>query len=177
MKLTDIDEMVYIEGKALYNFCRHLTQDKEEAEELYQETFLKAVELCSKIDVEKNPKSYLMSIAVKLWKNRKRKFAWRSRIAFIQSSKDESAREENLFGEVHSPEDELLKKEKQRIVSDAVKELKEAYRTPMYLYYAEEMPLREISLILHLPEGTVKSRLYKARKEIKKYLEVNGYGR
>ncbi len=177
MKLADIEKLIHADGKDVYNFCCQLTQEKEAAEELYQDTFLKAVELCGRIDEKNNPKSYLLSVAVKLWKNRKRKFAWRSRIAVIESGKPEECYSESAAWEVDGPEEKLLQKERQRVVTEAVKELKEDYRMPMYLYYAEEMPLKDIASILHIPEGTVKSRLHKARKEIKKYLEVKGYGR
>lgn len=57
-----------------------LTQNRELAEELYQDTFLA---MCEKEDwkEEGNVKSYLLGITIKLWQNRKRKFAWRKRIA------------------------------------------------------------------------------------------------
>ncbi|MBE6034739.1 MAG: RNA polymerase sigma factor [Clostridiales bacterium] len=175
LKVTEIDKLVNINGKDIYNFCRQLTQNKEEADELYQDTFLKAIELCHKIDKDNNPKSYLMSIAVRLWKNRKRKIAWRLRIAPMESHQEELEYNGSQVDEIHNPEEELLKKEQETLVAKSIGNLKEEYRVPMYLYYAAEMPLKEISRILHLPEGTIKSRLHKARNEVKKYLEVNGY--
>lgn len=68
----------YIEayGTDIYSFCIRLTQNRELAEELYQDTFLA---MCEKEDwkEEGNVKSYLLGITIKLWQNRKRKFAWR----------------------------------------------------------------------------------------------------
>lgn len=177
MNVTEVNKLIDDNGKDIYNFCRQLTQNKEEADELYQDTFLKAVEICQRIDKANNPKSYLLSIAAKLWKNRKRKFAWRGRIAAVESYQDELKYDNNQFDRVQSPEENLLEKEMQEMVARAVGDLKEEYRVPMYLCYVSEMPLKEIGRILHLPEGTVKSRLHKARKEVKRYLEVNGYGR
>lgn len=177
MKVTEVNELVNDNGKDIYNFCRQLTRNKEEADELYQDTFLKAVEICDRIDRESNPKSYLLSIAAKLWKNRKRKFAWRGRIAAVESYQEEFDYGDGPWEPVQGPEEELLEKEKQEMVAKAVGSLKDEYRVPMYLCYALELSLKEIGRILHLPEGTVKSRLYKARKEVKKYLEVNEYGR
>jgi RNA polymerase sigma factor, sigma-70 family len=177
LNVTEVNKLIDDNGKDIYNFCRQLTQNKEEADELYQDTFLKAVEICQRIDKANNPKSYLLSIAAKLWKNRKRKFAWRGRIAAVESYQDELKYDNNQFDRVQSPEENLLEKEMQEMVARAVGDLKEEYRVPMYLCYVSEMPLKEIGRILHLPEGTVKSRLHKARKEVKRYLEVNGYGR
>ena len=177
LKVIEVSELVKDYGKELYNFCRHLTPSKEEADELYQDTFLKAVEICDRIDFDQNPKSYLFSIAVKLWKNRKRKHAWRGRIATIESHSEASEYGAYFLDNQETPETELLKKEKLEIVNNAVRSLKEEYRVPMYLYYAANLSLKEISRILQRPEGTVKSRLYKARGEVKKYLEDKGYGR
>ncbi|GAU78879.1 RNA polymerase sigma factor [Fusibacter sp. 3D3] len=177
MEIQDITYLINVHGKDIYNFCRQLTKDKEEADELYQDTFLKALELCDKIDQANNPKSYLLSIAVKLWKNRRRKFAWRKRIVTMTSYQEAVDCESNLLDNVQTPEELLMEKENLKMVVRAVNHLKAEYRIPMYLCYAAEMPLKEISQILNLPEGTVKSRLFKARNEVKQYLEVNGYGR
>ncbi len=177
MKTEDIAHLINIHGKDIYNFCRQLTQDKEQADELYQDTFLKALELCDKIDQENSPKSYLLSIATKLWKNRRRKFAWRKRIVTMENYQDEVDLEATLRDNVQTPEDHLMEKENLKMVIRAVNHLKAEYRVPMYLCYAFEMSLKEISQILKLPEGTVKSRLFKGRNDVKQYLEVNGYGR
>jgi RNA polymerase sigma-70 factor (ECF subfamily) len=177
LKVTEVNDLVNTYGIDIYKFCRQLTRDKEEADELYQGTFLKALEICEKIDNEKNPKSFLLSIAIKLWKNRKRKYAWRERIASMENYQEELDYSENQLMNIQSPEEEVLKKEDKELIIRAVASLKKRYRVPMYLYYAAEVSLKEISHILKLPEGTVKSRLYKARKEVKKYLEVNGYGK
>ena len=48
----------------------------------------------------------------------------------------------------------------------------EKYRIPVYLFYTEQLTVEEISKVLKLPQVTVKTRLYKARKLLKKELEV-----
>lgn len=150
-------------------FCCHLTGNVQEAEELYQDTFLKAVELMKNIDYENNPKSFLISIALRLWKNKKRKYAWRMRIAGTESLIKETV--ENLEAE-NCPEEEMIQKEIQRQVRKAVAGLEEKYRIPVYLFYTVQMSVAEISKTLKIPEGTVKTRLYKARKLLKEKLEV-----
>lgn len=150
-------------------FCCHLTGNVQEAEELYQDTFLKAVELMKNIDYENNPKSFLISIALRLWKNKKRKYAWRMRIAGTESLIEETV--ENLEAE-KCLEEEMIQKEIQRQVRKAVAGLEEKYRIPVYLFYTVQMSVAEISKTLKIPEGTVKTRLYKARKLLKEELEV-----
>lgn len=176
MEINEVSNMVSYYGKDIYNFCRQLTRNKEEADELYQDTFLRAIELCNKIDPENNPKSFLISIALRLWKNRRRKLAWRSRIAAVESFREELVFESYVIVSSENPEENILRKEKKELVALTVKKLRIEYQVVLYLYYTAEMSIKEIGRILHLPEGTVKSRLHKARNEVGKYLEadVNG---
>ena len=81
MEKFELEQCIREYGKEIYSFCKHLTCSRQEADDLYQDTFLKAVELQQKIDWQENPKSFLLSVAVQIWKNRKRKAAWRNRIA------------------------------------------------------------------------------------------------
>lgn len=52
-----------------------------------------------------------------------------------------------------------------------MRKLTEEYQAPMILYYLEEMPVKEIAELLELPENTVKSHLYRGRKQLLKVLE------
>ena len=85
MNVTELEKCIELYGKDIYAFCRQLTYSQQEAEELYQDTFLKAMELLQKINAAENPKSYLLSIALRLWKNHKKKYACRKRIADMES--------------------------------------------------------------------------------------------
>jgi len=57
----------------LFGLCCKLTYSYEDAEDLFQETFLKALEQLHKIDSSNDPKGFLVSIALYLWKSKKRK--------------------------------------------------------------------------------------------------------
>lgn len=176
MTITELEECIDLYGKEIYGFCRQVTGSREEGDDLYQDTFLRAVELKEKIDVSKNPQSYLLSVAVRLWKNKRRKYAWRQRIAGMESFSEEihyciAAENER------EPESDILAEEERIYVHKCVQALEEKYRVPVCLYYSAELSVREIAKVLRLPEGTVKSRLHKARKTIKEKLEVAGYDR
>ena len=80
------------------------------------------------------------------------------------------ARDEGLC-----PEEVLLEKEICRLVRMEIASLEEKYRLPVYMYYAAELPVEQIAVAMRIPKGTVKSRLHKARKLIKKELEAYGY--
>ncbi|MDD2960369.1 MAG: sigma-70 family RNA polymerase sigma factor, partial [Lachnospiraceae bacterium] len=58
MTEKELEQCINAYGKEIYSFCRHLTMNQTEADDLYQDTFLKLIELKSKIDFKNNPKSY-----------------------------------------------------------------------------------------------------------------------
>ena len=170
MNKLELERCIQEYGRDIYSFCKHLTYNVQDADELYQDTFLKAVELHWKIDGQDNPKSYLLSIAVHLWKNRRRKAAWRNRIASVASLTEEQ--EENLIGGVEiSPEEIYLVNEEMQIVRSAVDKLPEKLKVCVLLFYMEDLSVAQVAKTLKLPEGTVKRRLYQARKLLEKELE------
>lgn len=173
MNRAELSELIEACGKDIYSFCVYLTQSRDEADELYQDTFLTAAENSRKLDISQNPKGWLISSAVKLWTNKKRKFARRMRL-FL------SVAEENS-GEIPDtspcPEDGYIEREERQAIITAVRRLPDKQRIPILLFYTEEMSVTEISQTLGIPEGTVKSRLSEARKKLRKYLEADGYGK
>lgn len=168
MNVTELEQCIDAYGKDIYAFCRQLVHNRMDADELYQDTFLKAMELLEHIEAKNNPKSYLLSITIRLWKNNKRKYAWRNRIVKIESLSAEGQELDALSD--WSMEEEMLKQEQRNEVRRAVKQLSDKYRVPVYLYYMEELSVSDIAKILKLPQGTVKSRLYQARKLLKNQL-------
>ena len=160
----------YIEayGTDIYSFCIRLTQNRELAEELYQDTFLA---MCEKEDwkEEGNVKSYLLGITIKLWQNRKRKFAWRKRIAAeIPVSKEQGL---EAFSADENLEQHMVSKEEQEAVWKAVYKLPEQLRIVILLYYIEDFKVAEIAEKLSLSISNVKSKLMRARRYLKQELE------
>ncbi len=170
MTKQELTECIDTYGRELYSFCRHLTGNVQEADELYQDTWLKTVELLENIDSTGNVKSYCLSVAMRLWKNRKRKFAWRKRIAGTQGYLDEEGLE-YLSDCRHTSEERILIEERDRMVWNAVAALPEKLKTVILLYYMEELTILQIAELAGVPAGTVKSRLYQARKLLEKKLE------
>lgn len=171
MNRVQLEQCIYEYGEDIYTFCTQITGSRQEAEDLYQDTFLKAVELGEQIDYNQNPRSYLISVALRIWKNRKRKFAWRQRIAGTCALAEEMEAG-GMEAQRESVETEVLKQEMEEQVRNAVKNLNPKYRIPVYLYYTLQFSVEEIAKIMKIPQGTVKSRLYKARALLKKELEV-----
>lgn len=85
MTIQELEQFIATYGTDIYSFCVYLTGNRPEAEELYQDTFLKTLELLDKIQKDGNPKSYLLSVAIRIWKNRNRKINRRNSIAPMES--------------------------------------------------------------------------------------------
>ena len=166
-------------GKDILRFCRMTAGGTENGDELYQDTMLKLLEKRKSLDVSHNAKSYALSTSIYLWKNKVKKYANRMRLVPIDSI-NEIPDKENHFpdpGLEASPENIILQQNEIAMIQKLVASLPEKYKIPIYLYYSADMQINDISGILGLPEGTVKSRMRKAKKMLKEELEARGYDR
>lgn len=174
MTADELGSLINDCGKHVYSFCCNLTGSRTEADDLYQDTILKAVELRHRLDGSGNPKSYLMGISVKLWQNRKRKYAIRQSIIPMEELDD------NLMQDVsdmnNQPEEAAIRKEIIEAVRVGIRQLPEKIQIVLIMHYTGEMTVEDIGRILHIPKGTVKSRLHKGRILMKEFLEVRDYG-
>lgn len=163
--MKELESCIEAYGKDIYNFCLHLTRDRELAEDLYQDTFLTAIQKQKQID-DATVKGYLLSISIGLWKNAKRKVAWRNRIAPTEQLKDVT---EPFLR--YTEKDTVLEEEQKTVIKNAVLRLPEKYRIIVLLFYMQELSQEEIANVLHIPVGTVKSRLHTAKQLLKSELE------
>ncbi len=174
MTRQELNSLIIEYGKYVYSFCCNLTRNRNEADDLYQDTILKAVELRHKLDSSGNPKNYLIGISIKLWQNQKRKHAQRNQILPLEELK------ENMLSILEDaelqPEAQVLRQELKEAVRSGIKKLPDKLQTVLYMHYTAEMSLEEIARALHIPKGTVKSRLFKGRRLLKEIMEVQEYG-
>lgn len=173
MNQKELEKYIYTYGKDLYSFCCFVTHNRQEADDLYQDTFLKLYEISEKVIILNNPKSYLVAIAVNLYRNYKRKLSIRQRIVGTEISVEDTELE--IAAEGESQEEQVIRSEEQLMVRRAVNKLPDKYRIPILLFYMEGLPLADISGILKMSEGTVKSRIHRAKKILKQKLEDMQY--
>lgn len=165
----------YIEeyGRAVYSFCKYLTRNKEDADDLYQETFLMAIQK-NELDGDKNPKAYLITIATNIWNNHKRKYLWRKKkanIVYLQSEDMES-----LTDEETSTLDEIVNEDENERLRKLVDKLPEKMKIVILMHYMENMSVEEIAKALKIPTGTVKSRMHQAKSKLRERLEIQNEG-
>lgn len=176
MTVAQLTDCVDVYGRDVYAFCRHLTGSVADGEDLYQETFLTAMEKLEKIEIDQNPRSYLLTIAVHLWKNKKRKYARRRQLINFESA-EQRAEDGMEAVDMNNPlpDEAVAAAELKQQVRECVDSLSDKYRIPICMYYISQLSTKEIAAILKLPEGTVKRRLFAGRKQIKERLEAYGY--
>lgn len=174
MQAKELEKCMDEFGTDIYRFCLKLCMEKANAEDLYQQTFLKALESDMKLDWEQNPKALFFSLAHNLWKSDQRKKARRAFIAPVSNLEEEN---ENLLYSEDNVENQVFQKELIRETNQIIESLPEKIRIPLTLYYLFELPVEQIAETVKKPPGTIKSRLFKGRSLIKKRLEELGYGK
>ena len=179
MNNYEFEQFVQDNGKNILRFCRMTCGDRDSGDELYQDTMLRLLGKRQQLDIQQNIKSYALSISILLWKNKKKKYANRNRlvpmesIEYIENDCNPAIADRSDI----SPESCMIQEEEKRIVQQIVVTLPEKYRIPVYLYYSADLSVKEIAEVMKIPEGTVKSRMNKAKHLLKKELEALGYDR
>ena len=151
----------------LYNFAHWLTQNRDEAEDLVQETYVKALKGFSSFHMGTNFRAWMYRIL--------RNTFLTSRTGLRVSSTVPLDSEEDgpeLAVENETPEAILLQRSNSQLVQGAVENLPVHYREILLLCEVEEMSYQEISETLSIPIGTVMSRLSRARKTLRDALRL-----
>lgn len=156
-------------GDDIYRFCLHIAFKRDRADDLYQETALTAFRKSEEIQAGSNPKAYIFSIAVKLSHNAFRKSKRRGEDTAVPID-EEPHKADGVCVEREAENEEL-----KRAVRRAVASLDEKLRVPLTLYYFDERGIEFISEVMNIPQGTVKSRLHKARSVVRRRLSEGGY--
>lgn len=169
MKQEELENYICTYGRDLYSFCCSVTRKRQEADDLYQDTFLKMYEMSDQLVILTNPKSYLMGIALNLYRNYKRKLSVRQRITGASVSVEELAECIPLEGQ--GTEELIISREECQTVRKAVAKLPDKYRIPILLYYMEEFSQAEIAAMLRISESAVKTRIHRAKKLLREKLE------
>jgi len=165
---------------ALYNTALRMTRNPQDAEDLVQETYLKAYKYYDKFTEGTNFKAWLFRILKNTFINNYRKrqqeppqnaFDEIEDVFESQVSADSSS--------IPNPEEDALENVLDEDVQRALDALPDEYRMVVILADLEDFSYQEIADILEIPVGTVMSRLYRARRrleaEMLRYAKEHGY--
>lgn len=137
-----------------------LCADPYEAEDLYQETWLKVVRNISRYDPAREFEPWLTKICVNTYRNTLRRIA-RSPVLSFRDTREKDTMMQSVPAQEKKDYEPLY---------EAVRNLPEKMRLTVVLFYFEDMDIRSAAEVLGVPPGTVKSRLSKARKLLKEVL-------
>ncbi len=145
----------------LYNFAHWLTRNREEAEDLVQETYVKALKGFSSFEPGTNFKAWIFRIL------RNTFLTSRTGLKAATVQLDLQDNDAALPVENETPETILIDRTSERIMQEAIAELPVPFREILLLCEVEEMSYQEIAATLAIPMGTVMSRLSRARRALR----------
>ena len=157
--------------RALYFHILKMIKDREQVEDLVQETFVKAFD---------NLNTYSTNYAFSTWLYR---IATNHTIDYLRKKKlntlsiDEPMKTKDGEMEMQLPDESagtdrnIIRKQRQKIVQNAIDNLPEKYRKVIELRHMEEKSYQEIADVLDLPLGTVKAHIFRARELLYKALK------
>jgi RNA polymerase sigma-70 factor (ECF subfamily) len=159
---------------ALYTAALRMTRNAAEAEDLVQETYLKAYRAFGSFEQGTNLKAWLYKILTNTFIN-----AYRSRRRRPEQTESEDVEDLYLYRRLgglegatagRSAEEEVLDRFTDADVKEALESLPETFRMAVLLADVEGFSYREIADILDIPIGTVMSRLHRGRRALQKAL-------
>lgn len=153
---------------ALYNFAMYLTRKPAEAEDLVQETYLRALRFSHRFEPGTHLRAWLFQILRNTF------------LTFYRLRERESPLAESgvpdwdapMFHE--APEDDPAALEAHTDLERALRRLPDEFRTVLLLAEVDGMPLEDVALILRCPVGTVKSRIFRAKDRLRTLLRDYG---
>jgi RNA polymerase sigma-70 factor (ECF subfamily) len=148
-------------GQKVYSVAYHFTLNREDAEELSQEIFLKTFENLHRYDGSFPLVAWLLSLARNLCIDRYRRRKREKSFRFVS---DDAVMP--LLKSDDDPAAEALKKERTKLLFWALAEIPEDLAEILVLRDLDGLAYDEIGKALELPDGTVKSRLFRARAEV-----------
>ena len=154
----DAEEIIDLHGNAILRLALSYLHNKEDAEDILQETLIKFVTVRPNFESEAHRKAWLMRVASNLAKNR----------IDYNKVRDTMELNEEIAGEV---QEDLDKGEEYKAIWDAVRSLPVHQREAIHLFYQEGYSTSEIAEITGRREATVRSDLKRARDKLKELLK------
>lgn len=164
MSTSDFNQQLSSLSGPLHTFAYKLTKNSEEAKDLYQETAFRAISNVDKFIPGTNLKAWLLTIMKNIFINNYRKNVKTRTI--IDSTENLYYINSGAASINNSAESNIMMDE----LSTMVENLDESLRVPFEMHYLGHK-YQEIAETLNLPLGTVKSRIFFARKELKEMIE------
>jgi len=161
-----IESLVRQYETGVFKLALSIVGDEADANEITQETFIAALKSLRTYQEKKTFKAWLYTIALNLSRShlRKRKIIERLKATVNSIFRVETQKQS-------SPEDDVIRTEKEVAIWTELNKLDERHRTVVVLRYFHELSITEISEIMSINEGTIHSRLHTARERLRDALQ------
>lgn len=158
--------LVERQARFVYRVAYSVVKNAEDAEDVVQEAFLKLYRTGAWRGMEEE-KAYLARVAWRMAVERVQRLPRREMVG------GEDAMAGLVSGEA-SPETQAVERDEERRMRGMIDELPEELRQVLMLSALEEMTSREVGMVMGIPEGTVRTRLMRARAELRRRFEAGG---
>ncbi len=176
MLRQDFETLALKHMDSLFNFAMILTRDKEYAEDLVQDTCLRALRFYHKYENGTNYKAWLFMVMRNIFINDYHKRAKEISLSELDTNDEREAAYEPLNGALFSFDTILGKGIFAVDIENALNELPQHLKAVVVLKDVEGLDYKEISRVLDCPVGTVMSRLWRSRNLLKKWLKDYSQG-
>jgi len=166
----EFEQEALVHLDALYKTAHRLTGSPEEAEEVVQETFLRAFRFFHQFEKGTNCRAWLYKILRNTFVNRYQKRKREPGGIDLETVEPFLGEEDKAIGMAPDAYDDMLGRVLEDDVKSALMGLPEAYRMVVILADLESLSYKEIAEVTEVPIGTVMSRLYRGRKALRDQL-------
>ena len=163
------EQLMLAQQKQVYNLCLRMSGNPEDAFDLSQEAFLRAWRALAQYQFEAEFSTWLFRLTRNVCIDFLRKQKRQPTVS-LETEQDGETLELPLPDSAPGPEELALHDEKRRVLAEAMQALPEEQREILILRVVNDLPYERIAEILDLQLGTVKSRLARARMQLKKIL-------
>ncbi len=167
---NNLDGLYEEYGRYIYHLCLKLTRNKEEAEDVMQDVWVKVIRSSANLDSVDHVKGWLTTICMNTFRDRYRKNVRRSEYVMNQPATLEVPLLDLVPSETMTPAEIVEQNDIQLLIQQKIHELDAIYRKTIEYFYLDQYSLIEISEKMKVSIGTVKSRLFRARKYLKEML-------
>jgi len=164
---TALEELVSRYHAKIFSYIYRMSKNHHTSNDITQDVFIKVCRNIKKYSTCYSFKTWIYTIAANTYKDYLKS-------SYVQKTvMGLSVREDTLLDE-NTPEDYLQKQDDREMVAEALGCLSDGCREVIVLRFYEELKLEEIATVLHIPVGTVKSRLFNGLRSLKSLFKEGG---
>ena len=166
-------QLVRRHQQRIHRLAMHLLRDRAEAEDVMQETFIRAYRALARFDGRSEPYTWFYRIAINLSLN-----TLRSRKSRRTTTESDDARLDAIINEKQTladAPDDAARNQLYEALSQGIDELSETLRTTLVLVCIDGRSHEEAAAMLGAPEGTIAWRVHEARRKLKEYMIKRGF--